>query len=76
MDFVDVAIIGAGFSGTLLAIHLLEAEAGPPLTVALIERRGEFGKGVAYGTSCWRHLLNVPAAKMSAFPDQPDHFLE
>ena len=32
-------------------------------------------RGVAYGTRCDRHLLNVPAGLMSALPDEPSHFL-
>ena len=74
----DVAIIGAGFSGSLTAIHLLSdtGEGQPPLRVALIEKElTAFGRGVAYGTPCSRHLLNVPAGKMGAFPDRLDHFL-
>jgi uncharacterized NAD(P)/FAD-binding protein YdhS len=34
------------------------------------------GAGLAYSTSFDQHLLNVPAGKMSAFPEQPAHFLE
>ena len=74
----DVVIVGAGFSGSLTAVHLLTA---PPAeqelpTVALVEKElSAFGRGVAYGTPCSRHLLNVPAGKMGAFPDQLDHFL-
>lgn len=30
--------------------------------------------GVAYGTKLDAHLLNVPAGRMSAFPDDGDHF--
>lgn len=69
-----IAIIGSGFSGTLVAVHLLRT-ATQPLTIQLIERSSEFGRGVAYGTRVDAHLLNVPAGKMSAFPDQPTHFL-
>lgn len=72
-DF-DVAIIGAGFSGSLLAIQLSQS-ASPP-SVALIERSGVFGPGLAYGAASAEHLLNVPAGKMSAFPDKPSHFLD
>lgn len=75
----DVAIIGAGFSGSLTAIHLLSDAGGdhPPLRVALIEKElTAFGRGVAYGTPCSRHLLNVPAGKMGAFPDRLEHFLD
>ncbi|WP_294326638.1 FAD/NAD(P)-binding protein [uncultured Sphingomonas sp.] len=67
-----VAIIGAGFSGTLLAINLLRHD-GPVAT--LIERGDAAGLGVAYGTRQSDHLLNVRAANMSAFPDRPDHFV-
>lgn len=69
-----VAVVGAGFSGLLTALHLLTAGDGP--TVRLFERRGVFGRGLAYGTDNAEHLLNVRAANMSAFPDRPDHFTE
>lgn len=70
-----VAIVGAGFAGTLVAANLLEL-ARPPLRIVLIERSGRFGPGVAYGTSEASHLLNVPAARMSAYERRPDHFAE
>ncbi|WP_416668941.1 FAD/NAD(P)-binding protein [Egbenema bharatensis] len=69
-----IAIIGGGFSGTMVATHLLRW-ATYPLSIKLIERRPEVGRGIAYSTPIDSHLLNVPAAKMSAFPDEPDHFL-
>ena len=65
-----VAIVGAGCTGTLLAANLLRA-GDTPIEVLLIERTGVFGPGVAYGTSDPRHLLNVPAARMSAWCDEP-----
>lgn len=72
---VEIAIIGAGFSGALVAANLLK-QARTPLTIHLIDRDpDQFGRGVAYGTAMDCHLLNVPAANMSAFPDQPGHFL-
>lgn len=71
---MTIAIIGGGFSGTMVATHLLQ-QATFPLNIKLIERRPEVGRGIAYSTSVSSHLLNVPAAKMSAFPDEPDHFL-
>ncbi len=70
----DVAIVGGGFSGTLVAVHLLRA-ARPGTRLALIERAPRIGRGVAYGTSDPWHLLNVPARGMSAFPDDPGHFV-
>lgn len=70
----DVAIVGAGFGGSMVAVHLAGAF-GSNGQIALIERTGRFGAGVAYGTPSPLHLLNVPVAKMSAFPDDPGHFL-
>jgi len=66
------AVIGGGLSGALQAIHLLREGAR---RVLLIERAGVPGRGVAYGTDRPEHLLNVPARRMSAFPDEPDHFV-
>ena len=67
-----VAIIGAGFSGTLQAINLLRHD-GPSAT--LIERAPVPGEGLAYGAAYPDHVLNVRAANMSALPDDPDHFV-
>ncbi|RYD67809.1 MAG: FAD-dependent oxidoreductase [Sphingomonadales bacterium] len=67
-----VAIVGAGFSGTLQAINLLRHE-GPRAT--LIERAPVAGSGLAYGAAHPSHVLNVRAANMSAFPDDPSHFV-
>src|ERR1700760_2914360 len=68
-----IAIIGGGVSGTLTAFHLVRQ--GTPARVILIDQRPDFGLGLAYSTPSLRHLLNVPAGKISALPDQPDHFL-
>ncbi|MBV8274054.1 MAG: FAD/NAD(P)-binding protein [Verrucomicrobia bacterium] len=70
---VDVAIIGAGFCGSMVAVNLLR-KAKEHVDVALIERSGSFARGLAYGTTDRSHLLNVPAAKMGAFPDDHEHF--
>ena len=42
--------------------------------MTLIERAHEPGRGVAYSTRRPEHLLNVPARRMSALADDPDHF--
>src|ERR1700722_9680112 len=68
-----IAIIGGGVSGTLTAFHLVRQET--PARVILIDQGPDFGLGLAYSTPCLRHLFNVPARKISALPDQPDHFL-
>jgi uncharacterized NAD(P)/FAD-binding protein YdhS len=71
----SVAIVGAGCAGTLTAANLLRAADGP-LRVLLIERSAErAGRGVAYSTPDERHLLNVVAERMSAFPEEPGHFV-
>ncbi len=66
-----VAVVGAGFCGTMAAVHL--ARAGE-LAVVLIERSGRFGAGVAYGAARPFHLLNTPAGRMSALPGDGEHF--
>ena len=52
----------------MLALQLARRAIKP----LLIDRREAAGRGIAYGTSDPAHLLNVPAGKMSAWPDQPD----
>lgn len=69
-----VAIIGGGFSGSVLAIHLLRRSAGN-VSVLLVERGLVPGRGVAYGTQFEGHLLNVRAKNMSAYPDAPEHLV-
>lgn len=71
-----IAIIGGGFSGTLVATHLMHKYSGAPLQIMLIERASRFSRGFAYSTNNPMHLLNVPADKMSAFPNDPNHFLK
>lgn len=67
-----VAVVGAGFSGLLTALHLAADPDGP--VVRLIERGGAFARGAAYSTGNPDHLLNVRVANMSAYPHEPDHF--
>jgi uncharacterized NAD(P)/FAD-binding protein YdhS len=68
-----VVIVGGGASGVLLACHLLP-RLPDNIRVTLIEKNPAIGRGIAYGTADPAHLLNVRAANMSAFPDDPDHF--
>jgi uncharacterized NAD(P)/FAD-binding protein YdhS len=68
-------IVGAGFSGTVLAANLLR---NPPVggaDILLIERREQMGRGVAYAEHDFPYLLNVPAARSSADPHDPLQFL-
>lgn len=70
-----VVIVGAGFSGTIVAAQLLRHSSTSPSRVVLVERRAIGGKGVAYSTKYSGHLLNVPAGRMGAFPDDEGDFL-
>jgi uncharacterized NAD(P)/FAD-binding protein YdhS len=65
-----VAIVGGGFSGTILAAQL--ARRG--IDCALIDGGGRMGRGVAFSTTEPAHLLNVRAEGMSAWAGEPDHF--
>lgn len=70
----SIAIVGGGFCGTLLAARLLHRLGPDAAQVVLIEPRAELGRGVAYSSSPL-HLLNVPAARMSADPSDPLEFV-
>jgi uncharacterized NAD(P)/FAD-binding protein YdhS len=73
METYTYVIIGGGVSGTLTAYHLARRTARA--RIILVEPRPRPGLGLAYSTPILQHLLNVPAGKISALPDQPDHFL-
>lgn len=70
----EVIIVGGGASGTLLAVQLLR-DRSAHVRVTLVEKGQQPGLGLAYSTSNPSHLLNVRAANMSAFADDPDHFV-
>lgn len=69
-----IAIVGAGFSGTVTAIQLLRQGGGRARRIVLIERGPEFGRGLAYARTARSYLLNVPASRMSATLSDPDEF--
>lgn len=71
-----VAIVGAGFSGLLTAIHIMRQSADGGPRIYLIEKQSGFGAGKAYSTGNPSHRLNTRVGNMSAFPDAPHHFLE
>ncbi len=71
----DVALVGSGFSAICTAAHLLSslpAEA----SIAIVGDESDFGRGTAYRTELPYHRLNVPAGRMSVFPDRPNDFVE
>lgn len=58
-----VVIVGGGFTGTALAIHLARlGKAG--LSVTIVEPRPQLARGVAYATQDPAHRVNVPADRM------------
>ena len=69
-----VAVVGAGFSGVMTALHLLRRTEA--VKVVLIERRSPIGLGAAYATDDPAHRLNVRAGNMSAWPDRPGDFTD
>lgn len=69
-----VTIIGCGFSGIITAVNLIEqCKAG--LEITIVGEKESFSRGVAYVPYSKNHLLNVTTARMSAFENKPDHFL-
>src|SRR5690606_38703623 len=71
----DVVVVGGGAAGVLVALRLAMG-GGPPPRVAIVEPGARLGEGVAYSTTQPVHLLNVPAARMSAFEERPGHFVD
>lgn len=70
-----IAIIGAGYCGTLTAVHILRQNPVNQVRVVLVEQHSRPGRGLAYRTWDDNFLLNVPAGNMSALADDPDHFV-
>ncbi len=70
-----LVIVGAGFSGTVLAANLLRRPPATPTDIVLAERGSAIGRGVAYASHEFPYLLNVPAARLSADSDDPLQFL-
>ena len=68
-----VIIVGGGATSVLLACHLLRNPSSN-VRVTIVEKGASTGLGLAYSTGNPRHLLNVRASNMSAFPDDPNHF--
>ena len=68
-----ITIIGAGFSGGVLATELMR-HASQATELRLVGVADSFGRGVAYGESRAEHLLNVRACELGADPDDIDGF--
>jgi uncharacterized NAD(P)/FAD-binding protein YdhS len=70
-----IAIVGAGFSGTVVAINLLQQQFAMPVRILLLDR-APAGRGVAYADREFPYLLNVPAGRMSAEAGEPLEFVK
>jgi len=70
----DIAIVGAGFSGTIVLANIVKC-AHANCSIAILDKLESFNKGIAYNPSSSMFLLNVATKRMSAFSDDPDHFL-
>ncbi|WP_052867347.1 FAD/NAD(P)-binding protein [Streptomyces niger] len=73
-----VVLVGAGFSGTLTAIRLLQFATGP-LEICLLEREeGYRYGGLAFGRAAtnWEHMLNIQAGRITLRRERPEDFLE
>jgi uncharacterized NAD(P)/FAD-binding protein YdhS len=69
-----VVIVGGGFCGAAVALHLLRDHPGLRADIVIVEPRERLGAGLAYGTADPEHRVNVAAARMSPFPEHPGHF--
>lgn len=76
MQAFDVAVVGAGLSGSLTVINLLRAST-KALRVAMFEKEAKrAGRGVAYSNSFDYQPLNVTVEGMTLYADQPLHFYD
>ena len=74
-----IAVVGGGATGAISAVHLArgwvaENSSADPLEVVLYDAGARPARGIAYATADARHLLNVPAAAMSALDDDAGHY--
>lgn len=69
----QVTIVGGGFSGAIFAHHLLR-ESPSPVIVDIVEERARLGAGVAYSGANPHQTTNIPAARMSVYPEDRTHF--
>ena len=72
MTGLDVAIVGAGFTGAVFAIHLSRMT-DRPLNIALVDPDPKPGRGLAYGTTDPEHRLNAGLGFHLVYPDDLSH---
>lgn len=70
-----VCLVGGGFTGAAIAVHLFRRALAADVRLLIVEPRPMLGAGLAYGTDDPVHRINVPASRMSLYPDDKEHFL-
>jgi uncharacterized NAD(P)/FAD-binding protein YdhS len=71
-----ITIVGGGFAGTALALHLRRQPALAQAELHLIEPREFPGPGLAYTARRPEYLLNVRPGALSLYPEAPHHFAD
>ncbi|MDT0645517.1 FAD/NAD(P)-binding protein [Zunongwangia sp. F260] len=76
----NLTIIGGGACGAAafieLVIEICSLGLQEKLSITLIERRKNFGYGLAFGTRQKSHFLNTQAELMGIYANEPGHFAE
>ncbi len=70
----SIVVIGGGFAGAAFALHFLRDHVGTSADLTIVEPRVTLGAGLAYSAAAPEHRTNVPATRMSVFPENPEHF--
>ncbi len=71
----DLVVIGGGAAGVLLVAHLATTVHRPIRVAVVNPGAGRLGAGTAYATTDPLHRLNVRAGSLSAWIDDPGHFV-
>ncbi|UGB37651.1 FAD/NAD(P)-binding protein [Frateuria soli] len=74
--FRRVAIVGGGAAAVALLTELVDRASAPLHLDWYTGGAAQPGRGIAYGTTSPRHLLNVRAATMGMFSRRPRGFLD
>lgn len=75
---LSIAIVGGGFCGMLTMVQLAKraSQSKKKIFIKIFYKGPPQFRGTAFYSYSEKHLLNVAAKNMSAFPDQPDHFID
>jgi uncharacterized NAD(P)/FAD-binding protein YdhS len=70
----NIAIIGGGFTGAVVALNLLRRLPPGSAKLSVIEPRAVLGAGLAYSTLDPAHRVNVPASRLLVLAEEPGAF--